>query len=87
MSQLEKLIARLRSRPSDFKYDELRTLFSKLGYAEDTKGKTTGSHTGFYKLGDKNIAIDLYKPHSTKNYIDKYLIKDIIDFLEENGDI
>ena len=43
MSKKDKLLKRLKSKPSDFTYDELKTLLNYLGFVENNKGKTSGS--------------------------------------------
>ena len=48
MSQIEKLIERLKSKPKDFTYDELKRLLNDYGFVENNKGKTSGSRVRFY---------------------------------------
>ena len=82
MSKKEKLLQRLKSKPKNFTYDELKTLLNYLGFNEGNKGKTSGSRVEFQnKLG---IKIVLHKPHPS-NIIKPYKIKDIISILEERG--
>ena len=40
MGRREKLVARLKSRPKDFVWDELVRLLEGLGYSEAATGKT-----------------------------------------------
>lgn len=47
MSKKDKLIQRLKSKPKDFTYDEVRTLLNYLGFGESNKGKTSGSAVKF----------------------------------------
>lgn len=42
MSKKDKLIERLKSKPKDFTYDELKVLLNYLGFYENSKGKTSG---------------------------------------------
>ena len=42
MSQKDKLIRKLKSRPKDFTYDEAETLLQYLTFRKDNKGKTSG---------------------------------------------
>ena len=80
MSKKEKLIERLKSKPKDFTYDELKTLLNYLEFCENSKGKTSGSAVEFKdKFGRKIV---LHKPHPS-NIIKMYKINDIIDLLEE----
>ena len=43
MSKIEKDIERLKSKPKDFTYDEMKRLLNNLGFIENNKGKTSGS--------------------------------------------
>lgn len=81
MSRLEKEIKRLKSKPKDYTYDELKSLLNKLGFLEHNKGKTSGSRVVF--INDNiNQRIELHKPHP-KNIIKMYKIIDLLDDLEE----
>ena len=80
MSKLEKEIERLKSKPRDYTYDELRRLLNKLGFIEYNKGKTSGSSVKFMDRYDKKI--ELHKPHPG-NIIKSYKMIDIIKKLEE----
>ena len=77
MSKLEKLLAKLSSRPKNFTYSELRSLLNKLGYEERKLGKTPGSRVAFIHPGKKHI-IRLHKPHPG-NELKRYQI----DYLKE----
>lgn len=83
MSQKEKLISRLFERPKDFTYQELQKLMSILGYEEKTKGKTAGSRRIFYNPKTKRTFF-MHKPHP-EDILKSYVIKQLIDFLEEDG--
>ncbi len=83
MSKKEKLLKRLLSKPTDFTYDELRTLLSYLGYEEFNKGATSGSRVSFHNEITGHI-IDLHKPHPG-NVLKKYVIKKVIDNLKARG--
>lgn len=83
MSKKDKLLKRLKSKPSDFTYDELRTLLNYLGFVEDNKGKTSGSRVTF--LSDSlNRVIRLHKPHPS-NVMKEYQIKQVIVTLKKIG--
>lgn len=82
MSKFEKEIKRLQSKPKDFTYDEAKTLLNKLGFYEDTKGKTSGSRTIF--IDKEKRYIELHKPHP-KKILKPYQINKIIKELEERG--
>jgi len=80
MSQEEKLIKRLLSKPVDFTYDELRKLLGKLGYKESQSGKTSGSRVAFCNEATGHI-IRLHKPHPT-NVLKQYQIEQIVEELK-----
>lgn len=48
MGKKEKLIARLRSVPKDFTFEEGRTLLGLLDFEMSNKGKTSGSRVRCY---------------------------------------
>jgi hypothetical protein len=62
MGKDEKLIAKLLNKPKDFTFNELRRLLKKMGYVEDSRGKTSGSRVAFFNPLTKKI-ISLLKPH------------------------
>ena len=74
----EKLIERLKSRPKDFTFNEMRNLLELLGFEMSNKGKTSGSRVKF-KQG--NISVFLHKPHPHKELLECQ-VKDILDILE-----
>ena len=45
----EKLLARLKSNPKDFTFEEMETLLTTLGFEKSNKGKTSGSRVKFMK--------------------------------------
>lgn len=85
MSRHDKLLARFLQIPSDFTYDELRTLLRHYGYEEYTKGATSGSRAVFIRATDKRKLL-LHRPHNPE-IVCKAAIEDIIDKLKEAGDI
>ncbi|MFH1428615.1 MAG: type II toxin-antitoxin system HicA family toxin [Candidatus Margulisiibacteriota bacterium] len=82
MSDKDKLLKRLMSKPKDFKYSELKRLLSHFGFIESTKGKTSGSRVAFVN-SHKDI-IRLHKPHP-KPILKEYQIQEIVDYLSEKG--
>ncbi|MGN1299696.1 MAG: type II toxin-antitoxin system HicA family toxin [Candidatus Scatovivens sp.] len=80
MSKIEKEIERLKSKPKDFTYDQIKVLLNKLGFIEDNKGKTSGSRVVFINKNKK--CIELHKPHP-KNILKAYQINKILKSLEE----
>ena len=83
MSKHEKLLKRFKLQPKDFTYEELKTLLSRLGYEEETKGKTSGSRVIFYNE-ELQHSIFLHKPHPG-NIIKSYLMKYVEDELTAKG--
>lgn len=82
MSKKEKLLGKLKSKPKNFTYEELKTLLNYLGFHENSKGKTSGSRVEF--KDDSGRKIILHKPHPS-NIIKPYKINDIIKALNERG--
>ena len=82
MGRREKLVARLKSRPKDFVWDELVRLLEGLGYSEAATGKTGGSRRRFIHETAPTIA--LHKPHPG-NIVKMYVIDDVIRLLSEEG--
>ena len=83
MAKLGKLIARLKSCPKDFSFDELSRLLNNLNFEEIGNSKTGGSRRKFYHR-DKNIMINLHKPHPSP-YLKVYAIKQVKEKLLEEG--
>ena len=82
MSQKEKLIKRLLSRPIDFSFQEVVTLLSSLGYSERTLGKTSGSRVAF--ANTENDYIRMHKPHPRATLL-PYQVTNLINDLNERG--
>lgn len=82
MSKIEKEIERLKSKPKDYTYDELKYLLNKLDFYENNKGKTSGSAIEFKDVYGRKIA--LHKPHPN-NRIKPYIIKAVLNNLKEWG--
>lgn len=85
MGQIEKLIERFKTLPSDFSYDELRRMLAYFGYEEMNKGKTSGSRVAFYRAADQRT-LYLHKPHPG-NILPAYKMKELYRDLKERGDI
>ena len=83
MTQKDKLIGRIRQLPNDFKFSELETLLSLLGFVTDNKGKTSGSRIRFYHP-EKKLQYLAHRPHPT-NVIKPKALKDILDYLTANN--
>lgn len=82
MGQKEKLIAKLKSRPKDFTFDEAETLLGYFTYTRSNKGRTSGSRVIF--VSDEYAPILLHKPHPRKELLD-YQVKQLIEVLEQEG--
>ena len=81
MSQKEKLLARLKSKPRDFTFDEAKSLLESFGYIMSSSGKTSGSRVSFIK----NLKIfRMHKPHRRKELL-AYQIKELTDELKQEG--
>ena len=78
MGRLDKLIARLKSRPKDFSWDELVRLLTSLGYQEVKTGKSGGSRRKFIHETAPTIA--LHKPHPG-NIVKSYVIDYVLELL------
>ena len=81
MSQKKKLLAKLKSNPKDFTFDEAETLLGYYSYTRTNKGKTSGSRVKFIRKGYK--AIMLHKPHP-RNVLSEYQVRDLLAALK-NG--
>lgn len=82
MSQRDKLVAKLKSKPKDFTYQELTKLLSKFGYREVKPGKTGGSRRRF--VHEHNTIITLHKPHPG-NVLKRYQVEQVLKTLTEEG--
>ena len=83
MSQKQKLIAKLKSRPRDFTFEEAKSLLNHLGYYQTNKGKTSGSRVMFTSE-QHETRITLHKPHPN-NELPAYLIEQLIEQLSQEG--
>lgn len=80
MSKKDKLVKRLLERPSDFSYDEAKTLLGRLGYKEDKRGRTSGARVAFVNDETKHI-LRMHKPHP-ENILKKYQLEQMIEDLK-----
>ena len=83
VSRFENEIKRLKSKPKDYTYEEIKGLLNKLGFFEYNKGKTSGSRVVFINK-DKNKKIEFHRPHPN-NLLKMYIINNILNDLEEWG--
>ena len=71
--------------PSDLTYSEMQKFLEHFGYAENQKGKTSGSRVLFFRESD-GATIMLHKPHPQKE-LREYAIKQVIETLQQYGDL
>lgn len=83
MGQKEKLIAKLKSNPKDFTFDDAESLLNFFTYKRSNKGKTSGSRVMFTS-DEYKTKILLHKPHPRKELLE-YQIKQLIELLEQEG--
>lgn len=76
MSKFAKLVARIKSKPKDFAWDEAVTLLKGLDFIE-LQGD--GSRVKFYHKA-RNCLIHLHKPHPAK-ILKSYVINEILNIL------
>ena len=81
MSKKEKLIRRLKLKPRDFTYKEVKSLLKLFGYIELSTGRTSGSRVSFER--NKKI-IRIHRPHP-HNELLAYQVNYLIDKLEQEG--
>ncbi|MEN8256950.1 MAG: type II toxin-antitoxin system HicA family toxin [Thermodesulfobacteriota bacterium] len=80
MSKIDKIIARLKSRPKDFTWDELTRVMFHFGYTQLEGG---GSRVKFFHK-DKMSVFNLHRPHKPK-ILRGYQIKEALSRLETDG--
>ncbi len=82
MSKIDKLIAKLKSKPRDFTWDSLVVILSSLGYKDVKKGKTAGSRRKFVHTNGHTIL--LHKPHPG-NTLKSYQVNQVLSVLYQEG--
>ena len=85
MSQIDKLIARFKSVPSDFTYAELTKLLNHFGFIENNKGMTSGSRVAYIRYSD-SAKIMFHKPHGGSP-ISQATLKKTMIYLEGYGNL
>lgn len=83
MSTRDKLLFKLVKNPKDFTFRDGQSLLGKLGYVEDTLGKTSGSRVAFFHPQTQHV-IRLHKPHPN-NELKEYAVKELIQSLKDKG--
>jgi hypothetical protein len=79
MSKRAKLLGKLRTRPRDFTWDELKRVLGQFGYVEQTN---SGSRRKF--IGVRGEVISLHKPHPG-NVLKLYQIDMVLDHFRQEG--
>lgn len=82
LARRDKLVARFKTRPRDFTWDELVRLLATLGYVEARAGHAGGSRRRFVHATAPLIA--LHKPHPG-NIVRAYVVDDVLRLLTESG--
>jgi len=77
MTQKEKLIKKLYTKPKDFTWDELCTLLGHLGFKEISHSKTGGSRRKFHNKR-MDLTLIFHKPHP-KAILKSYVINQLIE--------
>ena len=85
MSRYTKARNRLLSLPKDYTYSEVRAFLLQRGFAEYTKGKTSGSRVKFYREEDQCCVL-LHKPHP-QDVMDIGTLRDLVNRLKELGEL
>lgn len=83
MGQKEKLIAKLKTKPKTFTFDEAVTLLGYFDFVRNDKGKTSGSRVMFTNT-ERKTKIILHKPHPEKELRD-YQVKQLVEQLKQEG--
>jgi len=78
MSKFEKTLTRLKSKPKDFTWRELKAIMAHFGY-EELKG--AGSRRKFINRKTL-VAISLHEPHPSP-VIKRYALEIVIEHLKE----
>lgn len=87
MSQIEKILIKIKNNPRDVTFDEMTYFLSSLGYDKGNKGKTSGSRVIFVKeTGSEKRVIMLHKPHPQKE-MKAYAVRQVMDQLKGYGEI
>lgn len=80
MTQADKLILKLMSKPKDLTFTELTKIFNHFGFKIENKGNTSGARVEFYS-DTLNLSFYTHKPHPDSN-VKIYVIIDVIKFFK-----
>ncbi len=67
MTRRDKLIERIRQRPSEAKFSDVRLLLEIFGWEPIPKG---GSHVRFRKIGERSITVPIHGGKVSRVYLD-----------------
>jgi hypothetical protein len=82
MSKHEKALQRLLSRPTDFSWNELRSLMELFGYEMKVTG---GSGRKFIHSATRAVHF-IHEPHPSQ-ILKSYQVRDVIRFLIREGHV
>jgi hypothetical protein len=82
VSKLQKSLRRLLSKPTDFRWSELKTLMDGFEYEMKTTG---GSGRKFTKPGTASSFV-IHEPHP-QSILKAYQVREFIDYLRQEGKI
>ena len=80
MSQIEKLLEKLKKSPKNISFTETVRIFENYGYIMTTGGKTSGATVTFKNVGGDTFS--MHKPHPSGK-LKLYAVRNIRLFLEE----
>ncbi|MDR0931625.1 MAG: type II toxin-antitoxin system HicA family toxin [Victivallales bacterium] len=80
MSTKDKLIARFKTLPKDFTFEEVVRVFGIFGFTIGNKGKTSGSRVVFTK---EDVTYVMHKPHPS-NIVKESALKSALNYLKRN---
>lgn len=78
MSQLEKLLAKIRNNPKTVRFEELDKILKYAGF--EVRQPRSGSSHFIYKKGNFSISVPKHNPYIRSVYVEK-----IIEFLDKEG--
>lgn len=76
MSQIEKLIEKLKNKPKDFEYSDLRRIMEHFGYTEKD-----GASSRKRFIDASGNTLSLHKPHKPPQLM-PYQVKEAVEHLE-----
>jgi predicted RNA binding protein YcfA (HicA-like mRNA interferase family) len=68
VTQRQKLIDRIRGRPPQASFDEVRQLLEAFGWQQ---ARQSGSHVSFTKRGERTIVVPRHNENVKRVYLDQ----------------